>query len=166
VVGLLRHLAYIWSYGDGEISYAAAICAFIDWPDWANDLAQQRSDGKGLNLLSEDPLFTDDALAYVVGLTSNGDTFEVYLLDTQLDVMYLTECSKKVMYNPPVKPILDDAYDYVPKNEADWWAEGMCWAIPDFFEMLKWRFRELHSVPVSRHTVLSPWTNWRSGHKA
>lgn len=52
----------------------------------------------------------------------------------------------------------DDPYEYCDsEGEAEWRAEGRDWAIGDFFEELKERFRRLDFVPLGEGRVVSAW---------
>lgn len=61
-----------------------------------------------------------------------------------LGVVYWLNCPGDIRYLPTasVEPISNDAYEYVPEDEADWLNEP-AWAITDFFEILKDCFRQL-----------------------
>ncbi|USW55858.1 hypothetical protein Slin15195_G091770 [Septoria linicola] len=84
-------------------------------------------------------------------------------LDTHLGVIYfpgspsaapqILNCS----FNHLFAPVQDDPYSYAPASEAVWRGAGgaghCCWAIEDFFELLKFRFFELEYIPLSRQIV-------------
>ncbi|SMR61172.1 unnamed protein product [Zymoseptoria tritici ST99CH_3D1] len=98
--------------------------------------------------------------SHVVGLVSAAH-FEMFL-DTQLGVIYFPGW----IYVPgptavaqdtygPFKPAADDPHDYASTEEAnDWRTGGMglkcAWAIPEFFEMMKYHFRNLTYLPLTR----------------
>jgi hypothetical protein len=94
--------------------------------------------------------------SHVVGLSMTRDA-EMFL-DTRLGVIYfpggnLSPGPSRVSEPGvgPYPPISDRAQDYAPLEEIDW-RQG-AWAIPDFFEMLKYHFRELNYIPMSRTEV-------------
>ena len=57
-----------------------------------------------------------------------------------------------------VEPISNDAYEYVPEDEADWRNEP-AWAITDFFEVLKDCFRQLYVIPLSPSILIDTGTH-------
>jgi hypothetical protein len=105
----------------------------------------------GVRSTTENGIPREEMSPHVVGLTDGGRYNPAFLLDTERGVVYwygFYECDDHVKNNPNWKPIQDDAYDYAPKNEADWRSEGIAWAIPDFFENLKDQFRQLVFAPI------------------
>lgn len=91
-------------------------------------------------------------------------------LDTRLGVIYFPGLT--VFPGPdtdmnsnrsaqPFPPIRDPVDSYAREEEWDWRSGGgggLCaWAIPDFFEMLKFHFLELNCVPLSRIRVEDDW---------
>ncbi len=157
VIALLRHLPYIQRpLDDRDKAHGAANCYFADWQWNANwlSVACDRADGADeLRIITEDVGFTD-VPPHVIGITQGGRDNEVFLLDTQLGIVYWPECSGPARHHPSWEPVEDDPYDYAPENEAEWRAEGAAWPISDFFEILKEEFRELRFVPISVRKAL------------
>ncbi|GIZ38309.1 hypothetical protein CKM354_000172900 [Cercospora kikuchii] len=84
-------------------------------------------------------------------------------LDTHLGVIYwpggnFPPAAVGYAMHPdaPFKPIRDESFDYAREEEM-WRNAGSglkCgWAMEDFFEMLKFHFRELNFLPTSRQRV-------------
>jgi hypothetical protein len=75
------------------------------------------------------------------------------LLDTELGVVYWPECPGEIQYCVWPEQIGPDPYGMADEglisyDQAQWRAGEGVWAITDFFEMLKFHFRELNFVPV------------------
>ncbi|KAL2023304.1 hypothetical protein VTK56DRAFT_3042 [Thermocarpiscus australiensis] len=137
VVLLLRHLPYLRDLSDGSA---------------VEDSTPARAGG--MNTMTEPYPYSERGLVppHVVGLISTKD--DLFMLDTQLGVIYWLECPGTIRHNPPTRePILDDAYDYAPSECEAEWRGNPAWAVADFFELLKNHFRRLRTVPVSPVTV-------------
>ncbi|KAI4665854.1 uncharacterized protein J4E78_003319 [Alternaria triticimaculans] len=155
VISLLQHLPYIRGSGSSfENPQAAPWCAFSDWQRDLGRVLQGGVKGETLKLCSEGASFTDEVPAHVIGLTTGGRDNADFLLDTELGVVYWIECPYEIRHNSSREPIEDDPYDYAPDNEAQWRAESECWAIADFFGMLKDQFRQLSFIPIGPKSVI------------
>lgn len=100
--------------------------------------------------------FAEPIPPHVIGLSNYGNDI---LLDTRLGVVYFHECPYPIRFDLdlPHRPICDEAYEYSPPEEAEWRGWGAAWGIVEFFEVMKWLFRELQYVPVKRHFVEEIW---------
>jgi hypothetical protein len=163
VISLLRHLPYICDMDERYRAEAIPSCIFSDWQTAGYFLGLGQEGGEGLRIISENISFYKDVPPHVIGLTrGEREDDDVFLLDTELGIVYWPECPGEIRHSPSREPVEDDPYDYAPKNEADWRADGAAWPVSDFFELLKDQFRELNYVPVSPwrvdnvHSVYSP----------
>ncbi|KAK4097745.1 hypothetical protein N658DRAFT_500164 [Parathielavia hyrcaniae] len=162
---LLRHLPYLRPDIEGPISEAeAGPCGVKFWkwieasrwfdsrpgvPARAEEILAEGC------IMSTQPLHDGDPVLvprHVVGLISESSHQHLWMLDTELGVIYWVMCPGSIRENPAREPILDDCYDYAPESEAAWRHEP-AWAIVYFFELLKDQFRQLCSVPVSPTVV-------------
>lgn len=154
VMALLRHLPYIRQPSDDrDKAQGAPWCYFADWQSDSRALTLGRTSGEELKITSEGAAFSDDIPPQVVGLTSGGRDNPLFLLDTELGIVYWDECPGEIRYSSSWEPVEDDPYDYAPENKAEWRADAPAWAITDFFDMLKDQFRELRFVPISSRSV-------------
>ncbi|KAL2135018.1 hypothetical protein VTI74DRAFT_10055 [Chaetomium olivicolor] len=152
VVELLRHLPYI----PFNKAHGAAGCWFADWRYYMSHHNTGRECFDGVRSTTENGIRREEMSPHVIGLTDGGRYTPAFLLDTERGVVYWVgfyECDDEIKNNPNWERIQDDAYDYAPRNEADWRAEGIAWAIPDFFENLKDQFRHLVFAPICSCTV-------------
>ncbi|KAI4700334.1 hypothetical protein J4E81_004372 [Alternaria sp. BMP 2799] len=156
VIALLKHLPYILGPGSSfENPQGAPKCVFSDWHGDSEELAQGVCTGETLKVCSEGASISDEVPAHVVGLTTGGRDNPNFLLDTDLGVIYWIECPNEVMNSSSRDMIEDDPYDYALENEAEWRAESGCWAIADFFGMLKDQFLQLTFVPIGPKSVIA-----------
>lgn len=152
VISLLAHLPYVANpTGDGSAPQPVPDCVFADWHKMIEHLDQQS--GSDLRLTTEGAEFYEDAPPHVVGLTCGGRDNPVIVLDTELGIVHWPDCPHRIMVASE-SMVEDDPYDYAPENEAEWRADAPAWAVPDFFELLKDQFRELHFIPISSRAVL------------
>ncbi|KAF2674050.1 hypothetical protein BT63DRAFT_444830 [Microthyrium microscopicum] len=149
VISLLRRLPYIGRWK----GHGAAYTEFADWESDTKSLLQGKSNALELILCSEIFGYTDHIPNSVVGLTSGGRDNPIFLLDTQLGIIYWYDCPWDHTVQPLREEVSDDPYDYAPENEAEWRAECRAWAIADFFEILKNEFKKLNFVPLSPEEV-------------
>ncbi|KAK4105097.1 hypothetical protein N658DRAFT_387008, partial [Parathielavia hyrcaniae] len=131
VVMLLRHLPYLHG---GEFDYCKNAI------EMSTVMTEFRPD--------ED---IGSVPSHVVGLISTKQ--DLWLLDTELGVVYWLDCPGWIKHHPTREPILDDPDDYAPEGETGWRCEP-AWAIADFFELLKDQFRRLSSIPITPTLVL------------
>ena len=155
VIMLLRYLPYLRPTIDGCKSVDAGPygCRFYSWIDHIRSLDRPGADVE--DELEELKIMTEDSNlgpvpAHVVGLISTKDN--LFMLDTELGVVYWLSCPGRIRWGPTRERILDDAYDYAAEEEADWRAEP-AWAVADFFELLKDQFRQLWAIPLSPSIV-------------
>ncbi|GAB1317775.1 Alpha beta hydrolase fold protein [Madurella fahalii] len=154
VILLLRHLPYLASTADGWNADAGPSgCHFYWWLEDARSLGSHGLDVETMKMMTQGSHYSEAGMIppHVVGLVSS--KWDFFLLDTELGVVYWPECPDGIKERPAREPIEDDPYDYAAENEADWRAEGPCWAVADFFEVLKDQFRWLCFVPRSQYHV-------------
>ncbi|KAF3482983.1 uncharacterized protein GIQ15_02307 [Arthroderma uncinatum] len=155
VASLLRHLPYLarpTTFGSESEPIPFLFCA-----NWAHNCAQikaGRLKAEGVRDTSQACMDAERVPPHVVGLTSGGRDTSAVLLDTKLGVIFFPKCHGDIMVDPYREGVLDNLYNYAPENEADWRASGGCWAITDFFEVLKHEFRKLSFVPLNTRIVL------------
>ena len=75
-----------------------------------------------------------------------------YILDTRFGVVHCLDTPIEVKESAPKEAITDNFWDCTPENEHEW-RNGTAWAIEDFFEILKVRYRELQYLPVHEHRI-------------
>jgi hypothetical protein len=148
VISLLRRLPYINSLDDAE---GAGCCRFADWQLEAQRLTNISDYYEDMKICSESDY--EYIPPQVIGLTFGGRDNPIILLDTSLGVVYWPECTEEIRGSPSTPEQVFGAADGAPENEVEWREEGSAWAIADFFEILKNRFRELHYVPTSPKRV-------------
>ncbi|KAF2166197.1 hypothetical protein M409DRAFT_23386 [Zasmidium cellare ATCC 36951] len=152
VAELLKRLPYVKTSLDGEKTHTLGRIQFADWTRYAKTVSETGVEAvKGR---TEDPF--EPVPPHVIGLTDWGNKI---FLDTQLGVVYFVECPHAIRFDPnlPYKPIEDDPYEYALPDEAEWRGWGAAWGVREFFEVMKWLFRELQYVPVSRQFVEEAW---------
>jgi hypothetical protein len=156
VFSLLRHIPYMRLAAGNEAHQSVPEGQFADWTaipaDWQ---------GEDIKEMTEIPSDEGEIPPHIVGLTSYGEYCPKFLLDTELGVVYWPECAGEINTSGPdqVRP---DPYDWaedeiIPESQAEWRASGGIWAIEDFFEMLKFHFRELNFVPIGSRVVEHIW---------
>ncbi|OBT65402.1 hypothetical protein VE03_06037 [Pseudogymnoascus sp. 23342-1-I1] len=153
VLSLLRSLPYIRSCDTGRMDLEGA--PYTKFADY-QQISQSISGATDLKIVTEGAAAYADVLPHAVGLTCGGRDNPVFLLDTELGIVYWAECYGEIMQDPGWNAlmVLDDPCDFAPENEEDWRCSGPAWAVEDFFEILKDQFRMLHFVPQNRHWVL------------
>ncbi|KAK1459890.1 hypothetical protein CMEL01_02889 [Colletotrichum melonis] len=157
VISLLRHLPYIRvpSTNPLEQAQGAPWCYFADWQD-VGALLERNLDGKSLKLISEGPDICDNVPAHVIGLTDGGRENPIFLLDTELGVVYWPDCPGEISNNPSYNnvQIFDDPYEWAPDDEADWRDNASRWTMKGFFEVLKDQFLNLNFIATSTTDVI------------
>jgi hypothetical protein len=81
-----------------------------------------------------------------------------------LGAIYWPECPGDFIEGTPweERKVYDDPYEWAPEKEAEWRADGdWVWSVEDFFEMLKYQFRELRFIPLSSRRVLDVFIHLR-----
>ncbi|KAM5429843.1 hypothetical protein McanMca71_004312 [Microsporum canis] len=134
VASLLRHLPYMAppTTSGGE-AQPIPFLYFADWPGVCAWIKSGRLTAEDARDASQAYMDAETVPPHVIGLTCGGAETAAILLDTKLGVIFWPECPGGVVWDPCREEVLDDAYDYAPKNEADWRAGGGRWAIADFF---------------------------------
>ncbi|KAK1838610.1 hypothetical protein CCHR01_18767 [Colletotrichum chrysophilum] len=154
VLSLLAHLPYVRQGDDldeGEIPEVTPGGRWIDWHTSGIWVREGRSDIDELRTISEGPAIMENVPEHVVGLTMS--EHHVFLLDTELGVVYWPECPGRLRDGP--RCIEDDPYDYCDDDEdAEWRADGAAWSVADFFKVLKAQYRTLRWVPWNEYEVL------------
>ncbi|KAJ4987061.1 hypothetical protein SVAN01_07477 [Stagonosporopsis vannaccii] len=150
VINLLRHLPYIENVSDNTTAHGSARCCFADWRYLAGDTPG--ASNETLSWTTEDN-FDGSVPAHVIGLTSpRGHENTFFLLDTQLGIIHWRSCPHEWRYHQVRDQITDRPDKYAPKEE--WRGDAPAWAVGDFFEVLKERFRCLDFVPINNRNVL------------
>ncbi|KXH43998.1 hypothetical protein CNYM01_06596 [Colletotrichum nymphaeae SA-01] len=166
VISLLRHLPYIRVPSKTPLDQAqgAPWCYFADWQN-VGALLERNMDGKSLKLVSEGPDICDNVPAHVIGLTDGGRDNPIFLLDTELGIIYWPDCPSEISNNPSYgnMQIFDDPYEWAPENEADWRDNATRWTMNGFFEVLKDQFQKLNSIPTSPLSVIDVYAYLRPG---
>lgn len=158
VIALLRHLPYI-SNTNYEEADGAPECKFADWQSLT-----RITDGQQVKILTEIDADEGDVPAHMFGLTlRQRDVPSVILLDTELGLVYWPDCPGPIKYNPAREQLMDDPYDWASVPGAEWRSGSAIWAVEDFFEVLKFHFRQLEFVPLSARVVRDVWTGVDEG---
>ncbi|KAF2677592.1 hypothetical protein K458DRAFT_423848 [Lentithecium fluviatile CBS 122367] len=160
VVSLLRHLPYIRARNDGDNAHGAPNCTFADWDSESRSLSLDQIDAEDVRIAAEGVYYPADIPAHVVSLTSGEHNNPIFLLDTNLGIVYWLECGAEIKHNSARECVQDDPWEYAPGNEAKWRAKGAAWAIPAFFEVLEDQFRELNFVPINSRVVLDVYSSY------
>ncbi|KAK6218947.1 hypothetical protein QIS74_06156 [Colletotrichum tabaci] len=153
VLSLLSHLPYVRQDDlyDTEIPEVTPGGRWIDWRQSGIWVREGGSDIDELRTISEGPAIMENVPEHVIGLTMS--EHHVFLLDTELGVVYWPECPGRLRNGP--RCIEDDPYDYCDDDEdAEWRADGAAWSVADFFKMLMAQYRSLRWVPCSEYEVL------------
>lgn len=151
VISLLRHLPYIRSSSD--CTEGAPGCRFADWRNIAHRVALGQLPAEDVKITAGGGL-PGSLSPHVVGLTDGGFHNPVFLLDTELGIIYWDDCHSDIKMNPSREPIISDEYDEADDIEIiNWRLNSVAWAILDFFEILKDQFRQLNYVPISPRKV-------------
>jgi hypothetical protein len=155
VIELLRHLPYIKCTLDDTVdAEGAPDCTFADW----QDIFQRSADRRTIRIGTEDSSISDHVPKHVVGLTCGGSHNPRFLLDVKLGTVLWYKCPGDLSDDSSCETVDDDPYDYCSsEEEAEWRAEGVTWSIPNFFEELKHRFRQLNFIPLSSRKVVDVW---------
>ncbi|TQN64229.1 hypothetical protein CSHISOI_11201 [Colletotrichum shisoi] len=146
VLSLLSHLPYVRQddLDDTEIREVTPGGRWIDWRQSGIWVREGGSHVDELRAISEGPAITEN--------------HHVFLLDTELRVVYWPECPGRLRDGP--RCIEDDPYDYCDDDDddddddAEWRADGAAWSVADFFKVLKAPYRSLRWVPRSEYEVL------------
>lgn len=151
VISLLAHLPYLRHTGNySDDAHGAGECVLADWRRNFTNVDNQAKRMRGLT----EKHLVDDIPPHVIGLCQGDRENPVFMLDTELGIVHWSECPDSVTNHPTREGILDDPCDYAPEEEWDWRCDCPAWAIADFFELLKDRFRQLNWIPISPRYVL------------
>jgi hypothetical protein len=154
VIALLRHLPYISRPSDLIMAHGSARCVFADWQRLATSCAGAPDEAAAHLKWSSEEDFDGNVPSHVVGLTNGGNYNSIFLLDTKLGIVHWRSCPHKWRYYQVREKITDEPSEYAPENEEEWRDDAPAWAVADFFEILKERFRKLDFVPISSRNVL------------
>jgi hypothetical protein len=157
VIALRRELPYLSETSATFGLHGSPFTVFSDWHTAPEDI-----DGQILKEGTEP--WPDETMmpAHIVGLTVPNDRqlAPAFLLDTQLGVIYWSECHGEIR-ETEFSEIEGDAYDwedgFIPEDQVEWRGNSRVWAIQMFFEILKDHFRRLNFVPTSPHKVDDIW---------
>ncbi|CAK7219529.1 hypothetical protein SCUCBS95973_003846 [Sporothrix curviconia] len=166
VLDLLRHLPYVREDplgGGSENDFQVApFTTITNWPASANYIARGRYDGESLKMATEGAALCDVIPSHVVGLTAGPPENNIFVVDTELDIVLWLECPSEVftaslespLLPQDVRPVDDDPYDYEEdEKQAEWRSDSTAWSIPHFFAMLQDHFRTLEFVPITKTRV-------------
>ena len=158
-------------------------CVFADWQDLIVAMTRATdtpAKAKEIRVITEDADFFAFAPSHTVSLTCGGRENPVLILDTKYGIIHWEECplnfehayfSTRVDYDPPdgdsdsdsgsdedqdhdQDQDQDDERDESVRGKELAWRQGApAWAIPNFFENLKDRFKKLHWFPTGNHSV-------------
>ncbi|KAK1979812.1 LOW QUALITY PROTEIN: hypothetical protein LZ30DRAFT_761589 [Colletotrichum cereale] len=128
VVSLLRHLPYLRRLYSGNDPHGAPYCYFADWQSHTERMVRGKLTGDTLKLVSEGTDLYKNVPPHVISLTSGGRDNPVFLLDTELGIVYWHECPGEIRFDPTCKQ--------------------------DFFEILKDQFITLSFIPIDSRNVL------------
>ncbi|KAK1622506.1 hypothetical protein BDP81DRAFT_386174 [Colletotrichum phormii] len=153
VISLLRQLPYIRAPSNPiNQAQGAPWCRFADWQHTGARI-ERGMDGQDLKIMSEGSDIYDNAPSHVIGcgLTKGGRENYVFILDTELGIIYWSECPGEISDNPSYDhpKVLDDPHEWAPENEADWRGGAAGWTVKGFFEVLKDQSLKLKFIPTS-----------------
>ncbi|EAQ86816.1 predicted protein [Chaetomium globosum CBS 148.51] len=155
VLALLAHLPYVrcsWE-NPAEIAPGSNVA---DWPVLITRLSQSLGQGPDASFeqarsirLATEGTFYRISPPHVVGLITSRD--EAMVLDTKHGIIHWEDCPGLIDSGRHSQPNVDwsDFDDGVPEEEAEWRYGASAWTIPDFFEVLKEQFINLHWLPIS-----------------
>lgn len=170
VVNLLRHLPYVReTLGIIEPQASAHTC-FADWQSIAQRFdPNDPEDVDGIRITTEDEVleeYENRVPGHVIGLTDGGRNNNIFLLDTNLNVIFWLGGSgpvKGLACREPITGYCPHDDDDIPENEANWRGDADAWAVEDFFEVLKDNFRQLRFIPDGSRQVWEMWTEFGIG---
>ncbi|KAG9952244.1 hypothetical protein KCU85_g2152, partial [Aureobasidium melanogenum] len=142
VFELMKHLPYL-----SEEALLAPYAEVADWP-FMVDVSFEESDIEGTRVMT-DELDWEDIPSSAFGITSGKDYF---ILDTQFGVVFWDGAPGEVADTAAREPIVGDFFDCTPENEHGWRC-NKAWAIADFFEVLKNRYRILKYLPLHEYRI-------------
>lgn len=152
VIDLLRHLPYV----SMDIGIAPD-CEFVNWHQ-----TPAHHDGEDIKEATEPYPNEATIPPHVVGLTIHTLRGLIFLLDTELGVIYWFECMSEAKNE--IEEVEDDPYDWadnglIPDSEdqVEWRAGSGIWEITDFFEMLKTHLINLTFVPYPPDKMEAAW---------
>jgi hypothetical protein len=158
---LMRHLPYI-----KDENLLAPHAAVAHWPNLFKDYPTeyQLSTGmgpvEGVRILAEN-LEWEHVPSSAFGISIGHDT---YILDTRLGIVHCTESPIRVEDVTVREAILDDFWDLEPESEHGWRCSGPAYAIADFFEVMKQRYRDLLYLPMNAWRLEEWFDEYEDGH--
>jgi hypothetical protein len=153
VISLLRHLPYLRPSKFGHVPQATARCRFANWRD-EGEIVEQPKYAESLRVTTESASCYEFVPPHVIGLAQSSRNNPIFLLDVKLGIIHWVECLGEIRDAARQERIIDDAFDYTSdEEEASWRGDSATWAVNDFFEMLKDRFRTLEAVPIDGRNV-------------
>ncbi|EPE31961.1 hypothetical protein GLAREA_12043 [Glarea lozoyensis ATCC 20868] len=160
VIELFRRIPYVRGAHDDNPE-VAPWTKMWDWESACRTLAAGKhlDTVRGFKLLTEGE-YEDAVPSSVVGITHTGPFAECFLLDTeQGTISWPTwpECNQLIK-SPDIEVVMDDAYEYCENEQEAEWRDPACWAIADFFKVLKDQFRKLAFIPISMEKVLGTYS--------
>ncbi|TKX20942.1 hypothetical protein C1H76_6793 [Elsinoe australis] len=127
VIELLHHLPYIDMRAE---THVADHTYFADWNGPMN-----LNITEDLKVCSKsDVLFFRDVPPHVIGLTDSERDNPVFLLDTNLGIVYWYDAPDGPKHNLTREQVIDDPHSWAPEAEAGWRGDSPAWSVPDFFE--------------------------------
>ncbi|KAF2149777.1 hypothetical protein K461DRAFT_259621 [Myriangium duriaei CBS 260.36] len=164
---LLRHLPYI-AIPDNTYDDFAVLprCFFANWPLRFALAESSEAPGwsfPGLREMSDPPYCSKHVPSHIVGLTLGSQDDQTIMLDTQYGIVYWYYPPDEIRDNNPVEEVRSEEYpDWYDSEdeeteeeggEAQWFMQCMTWTVPDFFELLKIKIRELEYIPLTYQKV-------------
>ena len=148
VIELLRRLPYTRLPDEKPQAEVTSDCTFANWK-----VVSRSRDFEYLRVVSESYDIMDNVPAHVVGLAAGKEDNPVFLLDTQLGVVFWYGYEEKLLEPSDPEPVEDDPSEYAPENE-EWRLDSAAWEVETFFSLLKDRFRRLRDIPISSRRVI------------
>ena len=149
---LLRHLPYVVSNRVllphcGPATYFA---------DWTTNIFHMGIGFTTVELLKgRTEASCRDIPSHCIGITDGhpGDGGSTFILDTKIGIIHWLKCPLHLRNDSSRELVKDDRYSFVALPESHWRATSGAWAVVDFFEMLKDKFRQLQFIPINGYQV-------------
>lgn len=158
VFELMRNLPYL----SGE-TLLAPHAQVADWPFMldASPFTQRpfhEAEVEGMRVIT-DGLDWEDVPSSAFGISCGEDCF---ILDTKFGVVFWDSAPGEVTDTAAREPIVEDFFDCTPENEHGWRC-NKAWAIADFFEVLKNRYRILKYLPLHEYRIEEWFDQYENG---